>query len=188
MSQFCHNWMLYWYCSLRQRENKMQETLLRAIARQVKYFHSSSNGNEAIKHEYALESLMKHMPSGSGIDAGTKLLLSESSADKLVFEVAYHHMDDNGYYCGWTTRNIIITAGDLNTDYDMDFQEVSNDADFISIDEETGEEFDNSEFALETTDDYLADTFRYALEQEVTISMADFEPTCLTIHGELVKS
>ena len=167
----------------------MKEKLYSLIANQVRCYHSAVNEEWRRKHEYALESLMKHMPSGSGIDAGTKLLLSESNENKLVFKVEYHHMNGGGYYCGWTTRNIIITPSLING-YNMEFEFISNDADFteIVVDEETGEELeeDNSEFAIESTDDYLADTFRYALEQEYELTLADYEPTKLTWHGELV--
>lgn len=48
------------------------------------------------------------LPSGSGFDNGTKI---ESANDsKIVFSTAFHHMDDNGFYCGWTEHKVIITA------------------------------------------------------------------------------
>lgn len=161
-----------------------KEPLFRLIAQQVDY---SKQANANPRHTYALESLMKHMPSGSGIDSGTKLLLEESSNTELVFQVDYHHMNQSGYYCGWSTRKIVITPS-LTSPYCMDFRgEDASGADLTAWDEENESEYDDSDSILESTNDYLADTFRQALETEHELTMADFEPTRLTIHGELVR-
>lgn len=50
-----------------------------------------------------------HMPSGSGIDKGTGIDLDKSTPDRLVLTTAFHHMDDNGCYDGWTEHQIIVT-------------------------------------------------------------------------------
>lgn len=50
---------------------------------------------------------MSTAPSGSGIDAGTKLDDS-STKDKLVFAFGYHHMDEHGYYDGWTEHTAVV--------------------------------------------------------------------------------
>jgi len=48
------------------------------------------------------------LPSGSGFDSGTRI---ESVSDtKIVFNTAYHHMDDSGFYCGWTEHKVVVTA------------------------------------------------------------------------------
>jgi hypothetical protein len=49
------------------------------------------------------------MPSGSGFDSGTTLDLDASHADKLVFQTSFHHMDENGYYDGWTEHTVTVT-------------------------------------------------------------------------------
>lgn len=60
------------------------------------------------RHSAALAGLVKdHMPSGSGIDAGTTL--GDSKPDKLVFITSFHHMNDAGMYDGWTEHKVIIT-------------------------------------------------------------------------------
>ena len=57
-----------------------------------------------------IESLVKqHMPQGSGFDSGTTLDLDASHADKLVFRTAFHHMNENGYYDGWTEHTVTVT-------------------------------------------------------------------------------
>jgi len=50
-----------------------------------------------------------HMPSGSGFDNGTTLDLDASSEDKLVFNTAFHHMNENGFYDGWTEHKVYVT-------------------------------------------------------------------------------
>ncbi len=52
--------------------------------------------------------LKEHLPSGSGIDCGVKL--DESSGpERLVFTLSFHHMDEAGYYDGWTEHKAIVT-------------------------------------------------------------------------------
>jgi hypothetical protein len=65
-----------------------------------------------------LESLVKeNLPRGSGFDAGTTLVLEKSSQDLLVFNTSFHHMNDGGFYDGWTHHNVRVKASLL-----FDFQ------------------------------------------------------------------
>lgn len=48
------------------------------------------------------------LPSGSGIDNGTKIDLDKSSPEKIVLEFGYHRMNDAGYYDGWTEHSAVI--------------------------------------------------------------------------------
>ena len=60
------------------------------------------------KHTDNLEWIVKQfLPSGSGIDCGTKLVSADDK--KIVLSLSYHHMNDNGYYDGWTEHKAIIT-------------------------------------------------------------------------------
>lgn len=84
-------------------------TLLNAIANcQARQDTNSVNwGN---RHESTIESLVKNfMPSGSGVDCGTKLLFDESNSERLVFAFSFHHMNECGYYDGWTEHKAIVT-------------------------------------------------------------------------------
>lgn len=67
--------------------------------------------------EAELDKIMKNAPSGSGFDKGTELDDS-SSSNKLIFNTAFHHMDENGYYDGWTDHKVIITPSFINS-FDM---------------------------------------------------------------------
>lgn len=49
------------------------------------------------------------LPHGSGIDAGCKIDIEKSGKNKVVINFGYHHMDENGYYCGWTEHKAIVT-------------------------------------------------------------------------------
>jgi hypothetical protein len=65
-----------------------------------------------------LRQIMKDFaPSGSGIDCGTTLA-SDSTAQKLIFDVSFHHMDKMGGYDGWTEHKVIVTPS-LAMDYDL---------------------------------------------------------------------
>ena len=70
---------------------------------------ASHNDEWREKHSERIADLLDEMPSGSGIDCGTKIDLDASTADKLVFDVAYHHMNDGGMYDGWTEHMVIVT-------------------------------------------------------------------------------
>jgi len=79
--------------------------------------------------------------------------------------MGYHHMTEHGYYCGWTSWKLIVTPPFGGIDLDLEL--VSNDADFESVDEETGETYDGSEFDIESTDEYLGELYRHALGETV---------------------
>lgn len=59
-----------------------------------------------------------YMPSGSGIDRGTKLDFDRSKPNRLVFTASYHHMNDGGMYDGWTEHDIIVTP-DLSFGFNL---------------------------------------------------------------------
>lgn len=50
----------------------------------------------------------KNCLSGSGFDDGTRLSAT-STSKRLVFTTAFHHMDENGGYDGWTEHRVIVT-------------------------------------------------------------------------------
>jgi hypothetical protein len=49
------------------------------------------------------------LPHGAGFDAGTSLDESQSHADKVIFHTSFHHMNDAGYYDGWTEHTVTVT-------------------------------------------------------------------------------
>ena len=67
------------------------------------------------KHSETIEQLVEDfLPSGSGWDSGTKIDLDTSHADKLVLYGEFHHMNDSGFYDGWTAHVVTVTPSLLN--------------------------------------------------------------------------
>lgn len=65
------------------------------------------------RHRDAIDAAcINHLPHGSGIDGKrTTLDFDRSTPDRLVFApVDFHHMDDNGFYDGWSEHTVIVTA------------------------------------------------------------------------------
>lgn len=61
------------------------------------------------RHRERIERLVKqYMPSGSGIDNGIHFDFGTSRENRLLFTTAFHHMNDGGYYDGWTEHNVIV--------------------------------------------------------------------------------
>jgi hypothetical protein len=80
-------------------------TLVLARANCIK----SENEEWRDRHEErVLKLVAEYMPSGSGFDAGTKLDLDKSDANKLVFNTSFHHMTEHGYYDRWTEHTVIV--------------------------------------------------------------------------------
>ena len=60
--------------------------------------------------EDRIKEIMEGAPRGSGFDSGTTLG-DKSSNKKLIFYTEYHHMNDCGFYDGWTDHTITVTPG-----------------------------------------------------------------------------
>ena len=90
----------------------MKEPIYTTLARLVNAYQTCKRtGNEhADMHEERILSIVKeHLPSGSGFDNGTKIDLDASKDDKLVLQANFHHMNEHGYYDGWTEHQVIVT-------------------------------------------------------------------------------
>ena len=90
-----------------------QELASRFVAMQNCEKHANLEWEQ--KHRNAIQDICKNiLPSGSGIDTGTKFDFDESSEDKLSFRASYHHMNEGGMYDGWTEHKIILTPSLLH--------------------------------------------------------------------------
>lgn len=104
---------------------------------------ASKNDDWINTHETTIDTIMKSAPSGSGFDSGTKIDLDKSDNKKLVFNTAFHHLNDDGYYIGWSHHTVIVTP------------------DFNGIDIRiTGKD-------KRDIKDYIAETFSFWLDSEV---------------------
>lgn len=78
----------------------------------------SGNTEWLSRHESNIETLVSDfLPSGSGVDCGTKLDWEASSCERqsageypsrFVFNVAFHHINESGMYDGWTEHKVIV--------------------------------------------------------------------------------
>lgn len=56
-----------------------------------------------------LNKLVELIPSGSGIDVTPRTWRSvDISPREIRFDVEFHHMNDGGFYDGWTTHTIVV--------------------------------------------------------------------------------
>lgn len=121
-------------------------TIIHALASALTaYQNCQKSGNEEwrIKHGDTMRNLLDMLPSGSGFDNGTHIDAPNSSAERIVLKTAFHHMDDNGYYCGWSEHCVIVTP--------------SFDGFNLRI---TGRN-------VRDIKNFVADTFRHALSQKI---------------------
>ena len=65
-----------------------------------------------------LDELSKLLPSGSGIDSGCAIDEEKSTKNKIVIHSSFHHLDNNGFYCGWSNFDVIVTP-DLLHDFNL---------------------------------------------------------------------
>jgi len=79
---------------------------------------ASNNTEWFDKHSETINMLVSHLPSGVGWNEGTKIALDASHANKIVLYGSYHHMDEFGYYDGWTEHTITV-KGSLKSDIDL---------------------------------------------------------------------
>lgn len=93
----------------------------RNLARQLDMLHPSAEISfqhflEMKNHveDVLLDLCKKHLPSGSGFDAGTQLdqdaceIAYREFPGRLWFEASFHHMDEYGGYDGWTEHNVVV--------------------------------------------------------------------------------
>jgi len=82
------------------------------IASRLKAIENCQKGLNSIwemEHKKVIDDIMDLAPSGSGIDSGTTLDMMLSTPEHLVFHCSYHHMNENGYYDGWTDHVVHVT-------------------------------------------------------------------------------
>jgi hypothetical protein len=90
-----------------------------------------------------LDKLRDLLPSGSGFDSGCEINIKESGEKKVVLNFSFHHMNENGYYIGWTEHKVILLP--TFSGYDMKI---------------TGKD-------INQTKEYFYDTLGYALDVEL---------------------
>lgn len=95
---------------------KVYQVIARALGARIRC-EQANNREWIVKHQDRIDELVEDFPHGSGYDSGTKLDDS-STEERLVFNTAFHHMNENGMYDGWTEHQVIVTPS-LETGYSM---------------------------------------------------------------------
>lgn len=92
--------------------SKMLVIHFATVVSSLKYFTKRTENINQVAidvNEDRLSILQDALPSGSGFDSCTTINVEKSSNHKLVFDTSFHHMDDNGYYDGWTEHKVTVT-------------------------------------------------------------------------------
>jgi hypothetical protein len=80
-----------------------------SLVQAIENCQRSGNTEWERRHEEVVDHLVKNfMPSGSGVDPGTSFNLKGSTPEKLVFATSFHHMNEHGYYDGWTSHGVTV--------------------------------------------------------------------------------
>ena len=88
---------------------KVYETLASFVEARLNSI-AANNSEWQYRHGDTIHQIVRDLlPSGAGIDSGTKIDLDDSHGGRLVFSCGYHHMNETGYYDGWTEHRIIVT-------------------------------------------------------------------------------
>lgn len=87
----------------------MEHSIIETIASTLDALTRCPVGHEwHDRHHARLTEIEKnYLPSGSGIDCGTKIDRARSTASRIVFTTEFHHMNNVGMYDGWTEHAII---------------------------------------------------------------------------------
>ncbi len=102
----------------------MQKTIpvfqrLAQLAEQHRNCICSKNSEwQAKSFELAERITKQFLPSGSGVDRGTTFDIDASGGEKLVFTIGFHHMNDGGYYDGWT-EHVVTVLPNLAHEYSV---------------------------------------------------------------------
>ena len=87
-------------------------TIIETIAGTTQAYKNCIHTNNidwAEKHENTLLFIEKnYLPHGSGIDCGCKIDIEKSNNNKVIINFSFHHMNPNGFYCGWSDYKAII--------------------------------------------------------------------------------
>ena len=102
-----------------------------------------------IKKMNELDELSNLLPSGSGIDSGCTIDEEKSTKNRIVIHSSFHHMDENGFYCGWSEFTVTAIPDFMN---DFNLKIVGNNAIYP---------------AFSDTKDYLYELFWESLNKNI---------------------
>lgn len=90
----------------------MNRPLYTVIAETISAMEACKPGSEwYVKHSQLLADIERDLlPSGSGFDRGTKIIEESWKGFTGGFQLhtSFHHMNDHGYYIGWSDHTVVI--------------------------------------------------------------------------------
>lgn len=131
----------------------MELKLYQHIAKNLNW---QPNENFVDQREDNLDKLEGLLPSGSGIDCGSRIDRESYSETEFSIDADYHYMDDNGFYAGWFTFRITVTAN-LAWNYNVECEITSNDTD------------EDWEYIEDLYNQYLVEVYINALNEKVEL-------------------
>lgn len=88
-------------------EMKVANRIAQVLAA-IENCENSGNVEWVQRWESYLDEIILTGPHGSGIDSGIVLTEENTTPELLSFNVPYHHMNENGYYCGWIDYIVVV--------------------------------------------------------------------------------
>ena len=129
-------------------------TIASAFSDIVAQFKTAKNQSFIDMWLTMLEGLQSELPQGSGFDSGSTIDIDSSRPNKLVFLTAFHHMDESGFYDGWTNHKVIVTP---DFRFGLDLQITGNNRNNIK--------------------EYIGDCFHEVLGRKIKTALCDGEFT-----------
>lgn len=79
----------------------------------LKFYQNMPDKKDELRRaEARLNELEDKLPSGSGFDNGpdnaSTIDREKSTHRRIVIHTQFHHMDENGFYDGWTEHTIVV--------------------------------------------------------------------------------
>lgn len=90
----------------------MKKTLIKEIASALsafKHCQKIKNKGQEREHLKTLIGFEEFLPHGCGFDGGTQILVDMSTDNKICFSTDFHHMQETGFYDGWTSHIVTVT-------------------------------------------------------------------------------
>lgn len=82
--------------------------LYQKIARLIACINSAPDSNMFDTWETELTNIERNvLPHGSGFDSGCRIL-NTSRRNRIEISCDFHHMDEHGYYDGWSEHVVIV--------------------------------------------------------------------------------
>ena len=101
-------------------EAKPMKPFYMQLARIIGAYYRSIESKNTLweeKHEATIRKMEKELPAVQ-VSIAVQIDLERSTGERIVLKTAYHHMNENGMYDGWTEHRIIITPS-LQYNYNL---------------------------------------------------------------------